>query len=477
MYRPVVAILVLLAGSACSSKASVPTPADGGPATDAAGPQACVPGRSEACTCTNGQTGAQACLPDGTYGACECESEADAGSVADAGRRLGPGDEGYPPRVVAACPDGSDRCCDDAPSGNLGCEVGLSCIRLSATDEPDESAVARSCLRVCESDTDCEASESNPLCREVRFGTDVCVSAAVQEGETANLSRVNGPLTGCSDDLSAGGTYLVGISRWTGSGLWELTDEQSTCVRQCDPNDPSDCTARAPHCTAPFFNSTERPGVCTIARSRAGAPCSRKDGTQQCSRNRTEDGRLVCWDYLGQYDDPTRGTCHQLCTLATQDCVNVHAPGQSPQCLEVLSSTITGLCSDGCQRHPENCAGTGSDRVGGQPGLGMNCTYGFYRDSGSTIDAPDLALCYDVLAPVLDIWDFTARGDSCRDNRNSCPDGAYCQSDGTTGDSYCVFGCNTSTTTATTGCESRPSPHDVCRKVNEDFEAGFCAPF
>lgn len=420
------------------------------------------------------------CGDDGTFEPCVCAAPPDAGTP-DAGPASRLGTEGYPPAVRADCQGSSDpSCCSDAPAGNLGCmDPLLTCFRATSTSETDESQIVRLCMRLCDDDLDCELSDENRLCREIRFGQDACVSAEVAEGETANLSRVRGPLTGCANDLSAGGTYLVGVSYYVGSGLWELAHDQSSCVRQCSPSDPSDCTARAPHCTAPFFNSTERPGVCTTARKRAGASCSRADGTQMCSRDSDADGRLVCWDYLGQYDDPTRGTCHQLCSVADQDCSNAHAPGQTPVCLGVLStSTVTGLCSDGCGRHPDNCDALGSGLNDGSPGVGMNCTYGFYRDSGATIDAPDVSFCFDIVPPVLDPWDFTASGDNCEDLRTSCPDGTYCEADGTTGDAFCVYGCTTATTAMQTGCEGRGSPHDVCRKAREEeFEAGFCAPF
>jgi hypothetical protein len=39
-----------------------------------AGPMTCVPGRSEACTCATGATGAQVCRADGTFDPCVCVS-------------------------------------------------------------------------------------------------------------------------------------------------------------------------------------------------------------------------------------------------------------------------------------------------------------------------------------------------------------------------------------------------------------------
>ena len=60
---------------------------DAGAAPDAASPMdrpttTCVPGRVEACPCTDGRTGAQTCGPDGTFGACVC-SAMDAGDAPD----------------------------------------------------------------------------------------------------------------------------------------------------------------------------------------------------------------------------------------------------------------------------------------------------------------------------------------------------------------------------------------------------------
>lgn len=478
--RPLLVLLALTVAGCSGDDPIAPAIPDSGGASggEDGGVSACVPGRSVACVCTDGSNGAQVCEDDGTFGACTCVTP-DAGTP-DSGVTRGLGFEGYPPAVLADCVGSTeDRCCQDAPSGNLGChDPALTCFRLSSTAEDEEAEVRRTCLRLCEDDADCLASEDNPLCREIRFGQDACVSAEVAEGETANLNRGRGPVTGCANDLSAGGTYLVGVAYYVGSGLWELEHDMSSCVRQCSPSDPSDCTARAPHCTAPFFNSAERPGVCTTARKRTGAPCSRSDGTQMCSRDADTDGRLVCWDYLGQYDDPSRGTCHQLCDIQAQDCSNAHAPDMTPTCLDVLTtSTITGMCSDGCNRHPDSCGGLGSDLPDRSPGVGQNCTYGFFRDSGATIDAPDLAFCYDIVPPLVDPWDFTANGDSCRDRRSSCPDGSYCYADGTTGDAFCVYGCTTSTAAMTSGCEAFGGDLN-CRKAGaEEFEAGLCAPF
>jgi hypothetical protein len=79
--------------SAASSAASSGT--GGGPSTGAgaggASAVACVPGQSVRCACTTGDTGAQVCTSDGTYGSCVCEANVSPPPpVIDAGLAEGP---------------------------------------------------------------------------------------------------------------------------------------------------------------------------------------------------------------------------------------------------------------------------------------------------------------------------------------------------------------------------------------------------
>jgi len=415
--------------------------------------------------------GAQICDAEGRFMACMCTGS-DGGVVdtgADAG--LGPIDASTPDSGVT--PPGSEgRQCVAG-----GCaSADLECFRMSSDTETED--VIEICVRRCENDDECAASEvGNTLCREIRFGADACVADEVAEGEVAELSHRRGSImTGCAGGASPGGGYLVGVARWTGSGLWALEDDQSSCARNCNPEDPADCTDRAPHCTAPFFNSSTMPGVCVVANKRAGAACSRIDATQMCSRDRDTDGRLVCWDYLGQDSDSTRGQCHQLCSIADQDCANSHDPSRRPACINMnLSDTSDdlGMCSDGCSRHPDDCTGTGSS------GAGTNCTYGFLRTSTTaTIDNPSISLCYDIQTPVLDPWLGPREpGGNCVNARLQCPDGTYCETDDfPSGQGGCLAGCTTSTTSTVTGCEDLPIT--TCAPARGDeLVAGRCAPF
>ena len=433
----------------------------------------CIPGTSAACACPDGLTGAQTCSALGTFGPCACLRP-------DAGPPDGPPIDAGPPDASTwdgGRPTGGTEgqpCLPD--SAGERCGAGLECFRM--TEASDDQDVVEICVRGCEDDTGCAASATgNTLCREIRFGFDACVFAEVAEGETAELSHRRGaPMTGCAAERSAGGGGLVGVARWTGSGLWALEDDQSSCVRNCNPDDPADCTARAPHCSTPFFNSQTLPGVCVVDRKLAGASCSRVDGTQMCSRARDTDGRLVCCDYLGQEPDATRGQCHQLCSIADQDCSTAHDPARNPACIDVAvsaSSPDLGICSDGCSRHPDDCAAAGTE------GNGMNCVYGFLRSSTTaTIDNPSMSFCYDIQLPLLDPWlSPQDPGDNCSGARLQCPDGTYCETDDfPSGQGGCLVGCTTSTAAAMTGCEG--AAITTCAPARSvDLVAGRCAPF
>ena len=457
--RCLVTFVMVCAGVAACSDAEVPV---------------CVVGQSNSCACTDGRPGAQICEAGGTYGACVCADPPDGGVVAaDSGTIIPPvPDSGVGPRPTEGT-EGYE--CRAAAGGDTPCDDGLECFSMSE----DNAEVLDVCILRCQSDDECATSSvGNTLCREIRFGGDACVSAEVGEGETAELSlRRGGPMTGCDDELSAGGTYLVGVSRRVGSGLWDLEHDQSSCVRQCDPNDPADCTARAPFCNTPFFNSQERPGVCNVARKQAGATCSRADATKMCSRDSDQDGRLVCWDYLRMFEDPALGQCHQLCSLAGQDCKNAHDPSKNPRCVDTgVSSTSgdVGMCSEGCSRYPDDCDGPGEHAEG------QICFPAFLTTSTTPrdFDNPHVAFCYDVQPPVHRPWQSTMDpGDNCYESRLSCPARTYCETSGFPGNlGACMFGCTTATTATVTGCEM--APVTTCAKAHGDeFDAGRCAPF
>lgn len=81
---------------------------------------ACEPGRSVACVCSSGATGAQECGPFGAWSACVCAAPADAGSDAGVVADAPPADAADVPR------DADPRCarfttettwCDAADAG------------------------------------------------------------------------------------------------------------------------------------------------------------------------------------------------------------------------------------------------------------------------------------------------------------------------------------------------------------------------
>ncbi len=87
---------------------------DGG--SDAGSVATCIPGASVACACVDGETGAQICLADGTFGACACAGTGTADGGADGGL-----DAGMPGLCV---PGASAACaCVDGETGAQVCQA------------------------------------------------------------------------------------------------------------------------------------------------------------------------------------------------------------------------------------------------------------------------------------------------------------------------------------------------------------------
>jgi len=444
-------------------------------------PAGCIPGQSEACACPNGRMGSQVCTVMRTYTACVCQDEPD---MSDAGVGQNPdATQGYPDAVAPPPPPPSSPAgtegyaCEIDPISNAElCDEGLECYRMSSASETDNPISI--CIRACATDSDCSSSQvGNNLCREIRNGQNACVSGEVEEGEIAELSlRRGGPMTGCSAVRSAGDAYLVGISYWSGSGLWQLEHDQSSCVRKCEPGDPMDCNAEFPYCNAPFFS--DGTGVCSTGHKKSGARCSRLNGSDMCSQDASIDGDLVCWDYLGSHSDSSIGQCMQLCSISAQDCKNSHDSSLTPRCLDMGVSPANpdrGICSDECGRYPDNCAGAGTH------GAGQNCSYGFLRSSTvASIDNPSLSFCWDIEPPVLGLWENGTTFDNCYNKRFSCPNGAHCETNGFTGPrGGCFYGCTTASDAPTTGCEDKTinGMSTTCQKARTpQFDAGRCMP-
>jgi len=85
------------------------------------GGDTCVPGAMSACVCATGSSGAQACLSDGTFGQCVCESsEPDAGT---------------PPKTYAQGTVGGRSV--TLVSAAFGTSSDNSLVRILLTSEPD----------------------------------------------------------------------------------------------------------------------------------------------------------------------------------------------------------------------------------------------------------------------------------------------------------------------------------------------------
>lgn len=126
-----IAVLALAALVACTpapvtSGKGTGTGTDSTSGTDGTtGPGACVPGQSIQCWCSDGSSGAQVCLANGTYGACSCSGSTDTTDVTDTtdttdipdtgptpDEGTPPPDEGTPPPDPGKPDPGTPPSCD-----------------------------------------------------------------------------------------------------------------------------------------------------------------------------------------------------------------------------------------------------------------------------------------------------------------------------------------------------------------------------
>ena len=79
-------------------------------------PSTCVAGRSEACACSDGRSGSQTCMPDGTFGSCTCT-----GGGEDAGRAM----DAASPSDAAATEDASSSRADAASADAASADTSV----------------------------------------------------------------------------------------------------------------------------------------------------------------------------------------------------------------------------------------------------------------------------------------------------------------------------------------------------------------
>lgn len=327
------------------------------------------------------------------------------------------------------------------------------------------------CIRPCESDTDCSTSPAGAVCGNVVAGLEggrvvgikACVSAVVGEGERANLSLRHepAPMTGCAEPYHAYPWFI-------GSLLFELDDDQASCGLPCGTD--ADCAASntTSFCNRGVLNpetATVTPGVCQVRRADKGALCSQSTIIEMCDTSTSAN--MVCVNLgLTEADnmDPVKeyGHCLEICEMANPTCPSRGDPALAPTCeFGFFTSATLGLCDDNCAAFPDNCSGAGSPPPSGGTQNGMNCT-----QFGGSFDAPEQGLCLEVAQTetLFDPWDFmNPPAIPCADDAHRCPDATTCIAvdlGGGMQTSACVYGCNTQT--ATTGCSGAfPSCNQV----------------
>ncbi len=353
---------------------------------------------------------------------------------------------------------------EECSPGDTPCETGLDCLNLSGQNTMPADQVLI-CLRQCMADADCTGVGTT-------CAGGVCVETVAQEGEIARLSKLGGnALSGCATDL---------VSLPGGAGLFDLEDDERSCVRPCSAAGTECTDSRFPHCNVGILTSTATPGICTSARRTVGSPCSLRNGTESCSFDSMTEGSMFCIDPFGILDmgPASSGHCVQICSSMDTTCRNAHQPSLTGSCVTGLfTNPDVGLCSDGCSAYPNNCANASCRHMLGSDWMNMGGT------QAQLIDNPALSWCLEPTATTLAEWDPASGSapdstQNCEGKANQCPAGTYCQgvAQGVGG---CVVGCNSTANANPNGCEARTTT--TCASLGLLFnqpatQGGICAP-
>lgn len=109
---------------------------------------ACEPGRSVACTCSSGATGAQECGPFGAWSPCACSSPTDAGSDVAAAVDA----RADAATVPADVPRDADPRCSSQPLAISWCEAGDAGVCVDLQRDPRNCG---RCGMVCNGGYEC----------------------------------------------------------------------------------------------------------------------------------------------------------------------------------------------------------------------------------------------------------------------------------------------------------------------------------
>jgi hypothetical protein len=165
---------------------------------------------------------------------------------------------------------------------------------------------------------------------------------------------------------------------------------------------------------------------------------------------------------------PNEGICMELCNPFAPLCIATSDPALTASCVGISSTNIfLGVCSDDCDRFPDNCTGTGK-------GFGANCTTGLVFEQGM----PAVYFCVDVQDPVTAEKDWVNPPPACSGSNGEplhCADGTFCAPDGA--GSSCVRGCDLNPFALMTGCEAAQTATPVtCTFAQLGTFEGICRP-
>jgi hypothetical protein len=395
----------------------------------------------------------------------------DTGTSSDAGAWDGGGQD------AGAADAGGIRPCVNDLEG-CGCTPSATSPRGSCT-YPDNRCVTwdnasgfSTCVAMCETSADCSFSDVGPHCGDVGLSHKVCTTQPAERDDVCrgNLTEQT-PMAGCQDGLQC---FLKSVPMQAAF--------EGLCGEPCSPGSggpQGGCAAPFGYCnpTAVTHTATSgsvlTSGVCSVRRNREGNYC------QAVLSNRCDthvSGGVFACLLQGAVGPPGHGVCVETCRLdlPQPQCRSFDPVLGLATCVQFdPANAISGVCTQPCSNHPDNCTGAGNT------GLGRTCV-----DSLALAPQLPLSFCWDITAPLLaeTIGSFNGGnlqilqpGDPCAgvpSGVSRCPDNTTCIQNA------CVRGCSTAQDPRRPrgGCETSTSTASSCYPLTTSTtpNAGVC---
>ncbi len=468
--------------------------------------QACTPGASVACSCPNGNDGAQTCNEDGTFDACQCdsddtESHPDTGVPEDAAQSEP--DTGQPePDAEQPEPDAEQP---EPDAEQPECQSGSDCDSGICDADAGECLEARcddGVLNGEETDVDCGGPDCPPCETEMLCVLDTdCLSdicddeQCVECVETADCgdnqtcediycicSDERSDEVICTEESAACGAVIDVCGETVECGDCDGGDicEDNACVEPPECQSSADCNESdhvcdAGHCVCQESRTDE--AICDDEGAQCGSvhdvcgeivECSPCDGCQECDDSQCVDVDDNCTgceqcDDGNCIDDDDQCTDPDICEGATCTCDEPRSDEEVCDDEGAECGTVTDVCGNAVDCG-DICFNDGTCSDGGDP---IECTTGetcFCSSDECCFSCPDGNCDFDCGSGST--CEVSCAGGNCGFD---CGGGSTC--DFTCSGGNCSENCggqSTCSQTCSSGCDVLCGSTSTCSQVCEE---------